>query len=58
MVLRLQGLLSVPLGSFTGKAQSPEKPELGKKKEALDQVCLTDPTLTQANRTPYTFRGI
>lgn len=37
----MQELISAPWGSSTGEAQSPEKPELGKEKEALDQVCLT-----------------
>lgn len=47
MVLELQELINAPWGSSTGEAQSPEKPELGKEKDALGQVCLSGPVLTQ-----------
>lgn len=41
MVLELPELINAPWGSSICEAQSPEKPELGKEKEALGQVCLS-----------------
>lgn len=49
MVLESQELINVPWGSSTGDAQNPEKSELGKENEALEQACLTDSILTWAN---------
>lgn len=55
MVLELQELINNPWGSSIGEAQNPEKPELEKEKKALDQVCLSDPILTEANISFYLF---
>ena len=53
MVLELRELINAPWDSSIGEAQNPEKPELGRENEALNQVCLSDPILTNANRRSY-----
>lgn len=53
MVLELQELINAPWASSSGEAQSPGKPELGKEKEALGQVCFGDIFLTRANLSFY-----
>lgn len=53
MVLELQELIKAPWASSTGEVQSPGKPELGKEKEALGQVCFSDLFLTRANLSFY-----
>lgn len=53
MVLELQELINAPWDSSIGEAQNPEKPELGRENEVLNQVCLSDPILTYANRRSY-----
>lgn len=53
MVLELQELIKAPWASSTGEVQNPGKPELGKEKEALGQVCFSDLFLTRANLSFY-----